>query len=79
MAGWGDGIERCVCTAFFSRIPPSYPVQHRTGIATMAPVIVDRAADRVLLCDGQHEGPHVWPDGEVAPIPVPAETEPPIA
>jgi hypothetical protein len=69
MAGWGDGLERCMCSAALKRIPRAFPVLHRTGVATIAPEIVDRDGRRLLLCDRQHEGPHVWPNGEVAPIP----------
>lgn len=68
MAGWGDGLERCICAATLVRPPRTYPVQHRTGVATIAPAIVERAPSRILLCDGQHEGPHIWPDNEVSGV-----------
>lgn len=61
--GFGDGIERAYCLGHRHLIPPSFPVQHRTGLATMATVIVARRPGEVLLCDLQHEGDHSWPDG----------------
>jgi hypothetical protein len=38
-------------------------VQHRSGLATISPVIVARRAGALLLCDLEHEGAHCWPDG----------------
>lgn len=66
MAGWGDGIERCICAAMSTCPPRSYPVQHRTGIATIPPAVVERRPERILLCDSQHDGPHIWPDNELS-------------
>ena len=44
---------------------PTGGVQVRTGVATMVAATVARREDAVLQCDLQHDGPHVWPDGEV--------------
>jgi hypothetical protein len=65
MAGWGDGLERCMCLAVIACPPRSFPVQHRTSVATVEPIVIDRSDTRILFCDGLHEGPHIWPDGEV--------------
>jgi hypothetical protein len=65
IAGYGDGIERSMCIGVPSRPPRAFPVQHRTGLAVKSPVQVDRTDTAVLLCDGQHEGPHIWPNGDV--------------
>jgi hypothetical protein len=66
MAGFGDGIERAYCLGHRHLLPPAFPVQHRTGVAALVPVIVSRRPDAVLLCDCEHDGPHSWPDGEIA-------------
>ena len=65
MSGYGDGIERAICLGVPSRPPRSFPVQHRTGLAVRALATVARSDNAVLLCDGQHEGPHVWPNGDI--------------
>lgn len=64
MAGYGDGIERAVCLGVPSCPPRSYPIQHRSGLAFKPLTEVDRTASAILLCDGQHEGPHIWPNGD---------------
>jgi hypothetical protein len=64
--GFGDGIERAACTHFRHRLPPDFPVQHRTGIAALVPRIVARRTSALLLCDCVHDGPHYWPDGDLA-------------
>lgn len=66
MMGFGDGIERAFCLALGHVPPPAFPVQHRTGVAALRPAVVARRANAILLCDCEHEGPHSWPDGEVA-------------
>ena len=44
----------------------SFPVESHGGAATIAPAIVARRTDAVLLCTFTHHGPHEWPDGEAA-------------
>jgi hypothetical protein len=41
--------------------PPGFPVQHRTGVATLGPEVVDQRPGFVLICDGSHPGDHRWP------------------
>jgi hypothetical protein len=55
-------------------LPDRFPVQPRAELATRRPPVVATRAGEVLLCDGQHEGPHIWPDGDEA---VPEESCPP--
>lgn len=62
-AGFGDGIERAICARFVHVLPPAFPVQNRPGIATSRPTEVARRVNDVLLCDRNHEGDCVWPDG----------------
>ena len=64
--GFGDGIERATCSHYRHHLPPDFPVQHRTGIAALVPRVVARRTSALLLCDCVHEGPHSWPDGELA-------------
>lgn len=64
--GFGDAIERSTCTSLSYEAPRVWPVQSRSGIATLRAVEVDRRASAVLFCDGAHVGPHIWPDGELA-------------
>ncbi|MEA2582219.1 MAG: hypothetical protein QOF33_304 [Thermomicrobiales bacterium] len=65
-AGYEDGIERAFCLSLRHLPPPAFPVQHRTGVAALTPVVVARRLDSALLCDCEHDGPHSWPDGEIA-------------
>ena len=69
MVGFGDGIERAICQGVISAPPRSYPVQHRTGVAVIPLAVVDHHPNVVLLCDGQHGGPHIWPNGDVVGAP----------
>ena len=66
MVGYGDGIERAYCLGVQSHPPRSFPVQHRSGLAVLARVTVATTESAILLCDGQHDGPHIWPNGDVA-------------
>jgi hypothetical protein len=51
----------------FSHIgPATFPVQSRQGLATSRPTEVARRPDAVLLCNRNHEGDCVWPDGSLA-------------
>jgi len=65
MSGYGDGIERAMCLSVPSLPPPFFPVQHRTGLAVRALATVARTDSAALLCDRQHDGPHIWPNGDV--------------
>lgn len=66
MSGYGDEVERAMCTVVTSVPPRAFPVQHRTGVAVRKIRIVAQTASAVLLCDGAHDGPHVWPNGDIA-------------
>jgi hypothetical protein len=60
-----DGLEHCFCRNA-TRVPPaSFPVAGREGVATPAMVELARTDQVILLCDLLHEGPHLWPDGEL--------------
>ncbi len=64
LSGFGDGIERAYCAHFRPALPAAFPVQHRTGLATIPPVVVDRRPTALLLCNCLHRGPHSWPNGD---------------
>ena len=64
-AGWGDGIERAYCARAEQFLPESFPVASHAGAATMPATIVARRSDGILLCTFSHDGPHVWPDGQL--------------
>ena len=66
MSVFADGVERAFCTEMNSLLPAAWPVQHRTGLAVIPPIVIARLQDKMLLCDCQHNGPHVWPNGDVA-------------
>lgn len=65
MSVFADGIERAFCTEMSSLLPVEFPVNHRTGLAVINPIAVARAQGRILLCDCQHRGFHIWPNGDV--------------
>lgn len=65
MQGYGDGIERSFCLSMATSTPRRFPVQHRPGLAVIPPVSIARSNGRILLCDSQHDGPHIWPDGDL--------------
>lgn len=46
------------------RLPDRYPVQPRPEMAAIEPVVVAARGDERLLCNGHHDGPHLWPDGD---------------
>jgi hypothetical protein len=71
--GFADGIERALCVACHHVLPETFPVQGRSGAAVIRPFVVARRPDAVLLCDGEHPGAHMWPDGTPEPL---AQTHP---
>ncbi len=64
-AGWGDGMERVFCARAEQFLPETFPVASHAGAATIAAAIVARRPDSLLLCTFSHQGPHVWPDGQL--------------
>ena len=64
-AGWGDGIAREFCARAAHVLPTTFPVASHGGVAIIAPAVVARRSDVLLLCTFSHCGAHVWPDGEV--------------
>lgn len=62
-----DHMEHVICLLVTHHLPQAFPVISRTELATMPPVEVARTGSSILLCDHQHEGPHLWPNGDEAP------------
>ncbi|MDQ3043907.1 MAG: hypothetical protein M3R06_01970 [Chloroflexota bacterium] len=59
-----DGLERAYCLRFRVAVPPDFPVQNRSGVATRRIMEVARREHAILFCDAAHDGEHAWPDGE---------------
>jgi len=55
---------RCVAILVTHKVPKAFPVMARPELATMPQVEVARTGSSVLLCDKQHDGPHLWPNGD---------------
>ena len=64
-ASWGDGINRAICARAEHGLPSAFPVASHAGLATIAPAVVARRPDTLLLCNFSHCGTHEWPDGEL--------------
>lgn len=71
-APFNDGLDRFVCPECLRFLPLAYPVQHRRGTATISLREVARRESDILLCNGLHAGPCVWPDGVVVEASVPS-------
>jgi hypothetical protein len=57
-------MEHAICQLVTHEAPRAFPSNGRPELATMPPVEVARTSSSILLCDGQHEGPHLWPNGD---------------
>jgi hypothetical protein len=68
--GFADGVERAYCLVARSVPAVSFPIQFRTGIATIAPIVVGKRDGAILYCDCPDHAVHFWPDGELASDPV---------
>lgn len=62
-----DQMEHAICQLVTHQSPKGFPAISRTDLATMPPTEVARTGSSILLCDGQHEGPHLWPNGDEVP------------
>ncbi len=73
-------MERATCLSYHHQMPDVWPVHSRSNLATLRVTEVDRRPEAILFCDGAHDGPHIWPDGEFAydgSEPHPADPRPP--
>ena len=59
-------IERGYCRLHRVAVPTRYPVQPRPDLAIRRPLIVATRPGQELLCNCEHSGPHLWPDGDEA-------------
>jgi hypothetical protein len=59
-----DQMEHAICQFVTHASPQGFPAIARSGLATMPPVEVARTGSSVLMCDNQHNGPHLWPNGD---------------
>lgn len=67
---FNDGLDRFVCLDCLRFLPLAYPVQHRRGTATTGLREIARRESEILLCNGLHNGPCLWPDGVVVEPPL---------
>ena len=65
--GYRDGVDHAFCAAMMRVLSPTGVKVHRPELATMTRPIVARREGAQLRCDLQHDGPHIWPDGELVP------------
>jgi hypothetical protein len=59
-------IQRGYCRLHRAAPPSRFPVQPRTDMAILHPPVVATRPGEELLCNGEHSGPHLWPDGDEA-------------
>ena len=59
-------IQRGYCRLHRSALPAQFPAQPRPDMALFRPQVVATRPGEELLCNGQHSGPHLWPDGDEA-------------
>ena len=59
-----DQMDHAICLLVTHKAPKGFPVMARPELATMPPVEVARTGTSILLCDKQHDGPHLWPNGD---------------
>ena len=57
-------ISASYCHLHRVRLPDRYPVQPRPEMAACPPLVVAMRGDETLLCGCEHDGPHLWPDGD---------------
>jgi len=62
-----DHLEHEMCQMVTHVAPVGFPATNRADLATMPPIEVARTETRILLCDQLHEGPHIWPNGDLVP------------
>jgi hypothetical protein len=59
-------VERNYCRLHRVALPSRFPVQHRPDLAFRRPIVVATRPGEELLCDRDHPGPCLWPDGDEA-------------
>jgi hypothetical protein len=59
-------IERGYCRLHRTTVPNLYPVQLRPDMAIRRPTVVATRPGEELLCNSEHSGPHLWPNGDEA-------------
>ena len=57
-------IVRGYCRLHRVALPTRYPVQPRPDLTTRRPLVVATRPGEELLCGCEHDGPHLWPDGD---------------
>ena len=57
-------VERGYCRLHHVAVVTRYPVQPRPDLAIRRPIVVATRPGEELLCNCEHSGPHLWPDGD---------------
>ena len=57
-------IERAYCLFHQHPFPERYPAQQRPDLVLHRPPIVAERPGQLLLCACEHDGDHMWPDGD---------------
>jgi hypothetical protein len=57
-------IQRGYCRLHRVALPNRYPVQPRPDLTVRRPLVVATRPGEELLCNCEHDGPHLWPDGD---------------
>lgn len=57
-------INANYCQFHRVHLPDRYPVQPRPEMAAHPPLVVAMRHGETLLCNCEHDGPHLWPDGD---------------
>ncbi|MEX1158189.1 MAG: hypothetical protein WEC79_04595 [Thermomicrobiales bacterium] len=57
-------IQRGYCRLHHGALPTRYPVQPRPDLTLRRPLVVATRPGEELLCGCEHDGPHLWPDGD---------------
>lgn len=56
--------ERGYCRLHRPTLPLSYPTQPRPDLPIRYPLVVATRPGEELLCNCEHTGPHLWPNGD---------------
>jgi hypothetical protein len=59
-----DQLEHDICQLVTHQSPKGFPTFSRSELAILPLVEVARTESRILLCNGLHDGPHIWPNGD---------------
>ncbi len=59
-----DQLEHNICQLVTHQSPKGFPAFSRSELAVLPLAEVARTETRILFCNGLHDGPHLWPNGD---------------